>query len=91
MIVPPMLPKYVSAAFGSLDLPDISVHPTAPSVNHKFKPKNQTDDIFLVPAGRPHLAPIARPVLLSRRSPFCPARILVAYVERTLLARLQTG
>ena len=41
-----------------------------------------------VSACQPHLAPIAQPVLLWR-SPVCPGRILVAYVERTLPVRLR--
>jgi hypothetical protein len=49
MIVP-QLPKYVSAAFGSLDLP-LETRPPAQRLRrlccHKFKPKNITDDIFL--------------------------------------------
>jgi Telomere resolvase len=46
----PQLPKYVSAAFGSLDLPWKPGHlRSAYGVIccHRFKPKNQTDDIFL--------------------------------------------
>jgi len=46
----PQLPKYISAAFGSLDKPWKpgylrSAYGTI--CCHKFKPKNQTDDIFL--------------------------------------------
>jgi hypothetical protein len=47
----PRLPKYVSAAFGSLDLPWKPGHLRSAYgaiCCHKFKPKNQTDDIFLV-------------------------------------------
>ena len=46
----PQLPKYVSAAFGSLDLPWKPGHfrsAYGAICCHKFKPKNQTDDIFL--------------------------------------------
>jgi hypothetical protein len=46
----PQLPKYVSAAFGSLDLPWKPGHLRSAYgaiCCHKFKPKNQTDDIFL--------------------------------------------
>jgi hypothetical protein len=46
----PQLPKYVSAAFGSLDLPWKPGHLRSACgalCCHKFKPKNQTDDIFL--------------------------------------------
>jgi hypothetical protein len=46
----PQLPKYVSAAFGSLDLPWKLGPPAlryAASCCHRFKPQNQTDDIFL--------------------------------------------
>jgi hypothetical protein len=46
----PKLPKYVSAAFGSLDLPWKPGHlrnAYGAVCCHKFKPKNQTDDIFL--------------------------------------------
>jgi Telomere resolvase len=48
----PQLPKYVSAAFGSLDLPWKPGHLRSAYgaiCCHKFKPKNQTDDIFLAP------------------------------------------
>ena len=43
-------PKYVSAAFGSLDLPWKPGHLRSAYgaiCCHRFKPKNQTDDIFL--------------------------------------------
>jgi hypothetical protein len=46
----PQLPKYVSAAFGSLDLPWKPGHLRSAYgaiCCHKFKPKNITDDIFL--------------------------------------------
>jgi hypothetical protein len=46
----PQLPKYVSAAFGSLDLPWKPSHLRSAYgalCCHKFKPKKQTDDIFL--------------------------------------------
>jgi hypothetical protein len=50
MIVPPT-PKYVSAAFGSLERPWETRATSARAYGaiccHKFKPKNQTDDIFL--------------------------------------------
>ena len=45
----PQLPKYVSAAFGSLDLPWKPGHLRSAYgaiCCHKFKPKNQTDDIL---------------------------------------------
>jgi hypothetical protein len=50
MLVPPCFPKYVSAAFGSLELPWKPGHLRSAYgaiCCHKFKPKNQTDDIFL--------------------------------------------
>jgi Telomere resolvase len=47
----PQLPKYVSAAFGSLDRPWWKPGYLRSAYGaiccHKFKPKNQTDDIFL--------------------------------------------
>jgi hypothetical protein len=46
----PQLPKYVSAAFGSLYLPWKPGHLRSAYgaiCCHRFKPKNQTDDIFL--------------------------------------------
>jgi Telomere resolvase ResT/TelK catalytic domain len=46
----PQLPKYVSAAFGSLDKPWKPGHlrsAYAAICCHRFKPQNQTDDIFL--------------------------------------------
>jgi DDE superfamily endonuclease/telomere resolvase len=46
----PQLPKYVSAAFGSLERPWKPGHLRSAYgalCCHKFKPKNQTDDIFL--------------------------------------------
>jgi Telomere resolvase len=46
----PQLPKYVSAPFGSLDLPWKPGHLRSAYgaiCCHRFKPKNQTDDIFL--------------------------------------------
>jgi hypothetical protein len=46
----PQLPKYVSAAFGSLELPWKPGHLRSAYgaiCCHKFKPKNITDDIFL--------------------------------------------
>jgi hypothetical protein len=46
----PQLPKYVSAAFGSLDLPWKAGHLRSAYgaiCCHRFKPKNMTDDIFL--------------------------------------------
>ena len=46
----PQLPKYVSAAFGSLDLPWKPGHLRSAYgaiCCHRFKPKNQADDIFL--------------------------------------------
>jgi hypothetical protein len=46
----PQLPKYVSAAFGSLKLPWKPGHLRSAYgaiCCHRFKPKNQTDDIFL--------------------------------------------
>jgi Telomere resolvase len=46
----PQLPKYVSAAFGSLDRPWKPGHLRSAYgaiCCHMFKPKNQTDDIFL--------------------------------------------
>jgi hypothetical protein len=43
----PQLPKYVSAAFGSLDKP-WKIRPLAKRLRcHRFKPQNITDDIFL--------------------------------------------
>jgi hypothetical protein len=50
MSAPPQLPKYVSPAFGSLELPWKPGHLRSAYgaiCCHKFKPKNQTDDIFL--------------------------------------------
>src|SRR6201987_3152526 len=51
-LTPPALelPKYVSAAFGSLDLPWNPGHLRSAYgaiCCHRFKPKNTTDDIFL--------------------------------------------
>jgi Telomere resolvase len=46
----PQLPKYVSAAFGSLELPWKPGHLRSAYgaiCCHRFKPKNITDDIFL--------------------------------------------
>jgi telomere resolvase len=46
----PQLPKYVSAAFGSMDKPWKPGHlrsAYAAICCHRFKPQNQTDDIFL--------------------------------------------
>jgi Telomere resolvase len=46
----PQLPKYVSAAFGSLDQPWKPGHLRSAYgaiCCHRFKPKNMTDDIFL--------------------------------------------
>jgi Telomere resolvase len=46
----PQLPKYVSAAFGSLDTPWKPGHLRSAYgaiCCHMFKPKNRTDDIFL--------------------------------------------
>jgi Telomere resolvase len=46
----PQLPKYVSAAFGSLERPwkpGYLRSAYGAICCHKFKPKNQTDDIFL--------------------------------------------
>ena len=50
MLVPPMLPKYVSAAFGSLDQPwkpGYLRSAYGAMCCHRFNPKNMTDDIFL--------------------------------------------
>ena len=46
----PQLPKYISAAFGSLDKPwkpGYLRSAYGAICCHKFKPRNQTDDIFL--------------------------------------------
>jgi hypothetical protein len=46
----PQLPKYVSAAFGSLALPWKPGHLRSAYVAiccHRFKPKNMTEDIFI--------------------------------------------
>jgi len=46
----PQLPKYISSAFGSLDRPwkpGYLRSAYGAICCHRFKPKNQTDDIFL--------------------------------------------
>jgi hypothetical protein len=59
----PQLPKYVSAAFGSLDRPWWKPGYLRSAYGavccHKFKPKNQTDDILAQILGHKLLGPNA--------------------------------